>query len=697
MIIASLGAGLVSLQSAMTKRQDFSIDRRRALYLAEAGVAEAALAVTLGKTGVIASEEVPASFGGGVYWVEADELPDDRVLLRCTARIASAEFVVQSMVKPNVNPVTRLGLFGTDGVTLGWGTVIDGYHSGQGDYASQVDGALATLSTGVLGLVGSDAHIVLSDFEDVITTEELADESPPVNWRELVTSEPLAGEAPPPSAPAELPPATFIFGELRPGKNGVVQSSGLAILVGDVRPFDAPPILPEVSLPAPEEVILTGIKVTASQTGIGMTIATDLQGPLEVLDGATLTIEGPKVLRCNSLTVGRGATLVLNDEDGPIHIYAENGICLREGSVLLSTAPEAAARGTYLFVPGAAEQRDRVVLDATGFFHGALYAPDDMATLKPGLRWNGSLVARVVRTEPGCRFTFDRRLGIGGDGFPALPRQLSWQVVPLGKQIARTLMIDPLVKLALQGVNPIPSSEAFIETDLEIQYMDQSHQEATFDGSFAAFDPTVAKRIIAARWEDPRDGTMRQWTTPAGSESTDAVEDMRASLRLLRKVILEQLPGTDVTALTDEEALVEAAVQISLADLALAPVSMQRAVQRVDTTEPTLDPDPVTRALRAAQEARDYAAKATEFENQASILVVAPLSPLAQGTYDALRAATANAIAAADASGLSARTASATTGTAQTDAADEAERLAAEALSFALEASTLFSTLTGQM
>ncbi|QDV07844.1 hypothetical protein Poly30_33770 [Planctomycetes bacterium Poly30] len=320
-----------------------------------------------------------------------------------------------------------------------------------------------------------------------------------------------------------------------------------------------------------------------------------------------------------------------------------------------------------------------------------------MARLPAGLRWKGSLVARVVITEPGSHFTVDRRLGIGGDGFPALPRQLSWQVVPLGEQIARSLSVDPLLALAMRGVNPVPSSTASIETDLQIQYMDQSQQVASYSGSFTGFDSSLARRIIGARWQDPRDGTMRGWTTPAGSESTDAVEDMRDLLRTLRAAVLTAAPGTDVTAMSDEETVTEVAISTLPADVATAPTAVKRAVQRADTTAPADDPSPATRATRAALAARDHANKAISLEADGTGLVsglAAELSPVAQTTYSSLQSAAANAIAAADSAGSSARTASLTTGQLQIDAADEAERLATEALQFSAEASTLLSLLS---
>ena len=612
MIIAGLGASLLQLQMSIDRKSEFAIDRRRAVYLAEAGIAEAALAVSSGRTGIIASKAVPAIFGNGVYWVESDDLPNDRIVLRCTAQVGRAELVIQSMILPSVNPVTSLGVFGSEGVTVGWGTIIDGYHSGRGDYASQVDPSAPVLSTGSDGLIGSDGNITLEDSYSLRVPQ---------------------------------PTPTHIFGAVRPGRHNSLLSSGLPEVHGSVKPYDAPPYLPQVTLPSPTELIGTPQVILIDQLGVGATMATHVQGAVDVVNGATLTIAGPKVLRCTSLSLETGATLVLDDALGPIHIYAEEGLNFETGSVVQSIAPEADARGTFLLVPGTAAATGRVVISSTGLFHGAIYAPDDVVIIPEGLRWIGSAVARLVVTNPGAHITIDRRLTLGCDGFASLPRQLSWQLVPLGKEVARHLSVEPRLALAMRGITPVPSAVASPETNVEIQYMDLYDQPGTYRGAFAAFDRTQAQRIIGARWEDPRDLSSRTWTSPVGSESTDAVERLRKDLRELRSTVQLARPTVDVAIITDDEAIEEAAASINLATLATQPESIQRAVQRADATAPTvptLSGTPLQRANRAANAANDLANTAQATLNTANGYDPATLTAAALVALEDIRLAAFN-------------------------------------------------------
>lgn len=646
MVIASLGAGLLQLQSAIDNKMNFAVDRRRALYLAEAGIAEAALAVTSGRTGIIGSEAVPAAFGGGVFWVESDDLPDDRIVLRCTAQVGTAEIALRSMVLPSVNPVTSLGIFGIEGVRIGWGTVVDGYHSGRGDYASQLDAAAPILSTGEGGLIGSDSDITLEDNLSVPFDRTL--------------------------------PPTYIFGDLRPGSGHHVVSSGLPQMFGAREPYEAPPHLPEITLPDPDEIIRGTLTIEADQDGIGVAMATHVMGEVLVDFDVKLKITGPAVLRCTSITLERGATLILDDTEGPIHIYAEEGLHFGDGSFIQSIAPEETARGTFLLIPGKAAASNRVDFGCEGAFRGALYAPDDVVSLNSGLRWMGSLVARLVMTDPGTHITVDRRLTLSSDGFPSLPRQLSWQLVALGDEIARPLAMEPRLALAMRGVTPLPSSTAALETDLELQYMNIYSQAATYRGALAAFDPKNAERIIGAKWVDPRDGSMRAWTAPPGSESTNAVEGLRSDLRELRTLIQTKAPNLDAATLTDDQAVEAAAAAVAPADVAAQTEAVKRAVQRTDETVAAITLDLPT-AIRAANAARGFANDAQALLDLTVPLAGGALSPAAEAALKALTNATERAEARAVDSEANATNASTAAGERLEYEADNAIKRALEA------------------
>ncbi|MEL6712408.1 MAG: hypothetical protein AAFP86_01460, partial [Planctomycetota bacterium] len=609
-VIAGLGAALIQVQSMMTKKQSFSIDRRAALYTAEAGLAEAALAVSQGKSGIIATEDVPARFGRGVYWVESTDLPDDRLALVCTARVGTAEFMLRTVVLPNLNPVSSLGFFGADGVEIGWGTVADGFHSSEGEYSTLLEPGTSVPTTARGARIGSNADVFLVE----TVSAELVDPrtsagatglgtvsgggsggsfspsgggsggsssggsgssggglvgggtpgggspggeapgggnggagapagsglpgsgspgtgspgagAPPGGWGGLVSSASgsgggsskdgkgggsgsasgsssggssgsssggSSGGGPVTSLPGE---PTWIFGFVRPGPRNSVRSNGFSILKGRIVPMRYPRSLPAVRIPAPAEILPVDQVISSPVNIIGSLVETEVLGDVRVTSKGTLTLVGPKVLIADSLVVEAGGALVIDDDAGPVDIFLRSGLDLAGGSTFDSTGLDGDSRGTTISlaeVPGGA--RDRITIEATGSFHGTLYAPSDSASIPAGLHWRGSAVARLLRTESGAKITVDERLSIGGLGVPTLPRILSWQIVPIGSGTARQLAVDPLVELALRGVTPVQSAVGAPESNVEIDYVDLSGQGATYNGLITGFAPTSARRI----------------------------------------------------------------------------------------------------------------------------------------------------------------------------------------------------------
>ncbi len=162
-VIAGLGAYIVEIQSAFARRQSSVVDRKRSLYVAEAGLAEAVLAISQGRSGELGSEAIPVQFHNGIYWVESEPLADGRLMLTSRGRVGVGNFTVRLVVRPNVHPIGAAGFFGAEGVTIGDAVVVDGYHSGLGTYDEQVDAGYDFPTTGRAALVRSNGRIVIDD------------------------------------------------------------------------------------------------------------------------------------------------------------------------------------------------------------------------------------------------------------------------------------------------------------------------------------------------------------------------------------------------------------------------------------------------------------------------------------------------------------------------------------------------------
>jgi len=535
--IASLGAYLVEIQSAFARRQCASIDRKRALYLAEAGLAESVLAVSQGRSGRLGDEETPVRFHQGIYWVESERLADGCVTLTSRARVGVGNFAVRLIVRPNVHHVGNAGFFGAEGVVIGDAVVIDGYNSELGTYAAQSNWVLGFPTTGGGALVRSDRGIVVDDsvtwpsgsldpYASLVSglsseqQEQLLLEDPS-NFLRLRLSE------------ASLAPSlTHVLGVLRPGPGHNVETSGNSTLL-ELNPSEKELQLPDVLQPStrrdlPEETIVVDTFMELANVSVR-------GGTLLVRPGGELVLSGPLVLRLDELGVQSGGTLRLDDEDGPIHLHIDEGLELAAGSLVVSVGADAPHGGTFVFVEPALDPTldNRVRVDALGVFRGVIYAPGDRLELPTGLRYFGAAAAKHLTVADGAWLTFDEALRIGGAGMPVLPRQQVWQILMEAVDPVR-VGFDPLADLARRGVTPLNWSNASAEQIAIAEYLDGDGLMQSYTGTLDEAQVTAMDRVISLSWLDPASDTYQRPLRPPGMDPDDLIEAFRDQVRAER-------------------------------------------------------------------------------------------------------------------------------------------------------------------
>ena len=541
--VGTISATLSRIQATMESNLQFSSDRRAALYVAEAGIAEATLAVSQGKSGTLGSEAAPAGFGRGVFWVESADLPDGSVQLECTAQVGTAEFVLEGHVVPNLNPVASRGFFGLDEVRIGEGTLVDGFDSSRGSYASQVTEHTPHRTTGLQGRIGTMGRIVVDAARP--TPEEPLEPSS-FAWSEWLgrprggagrpagaaVAGPGPSSGPGPAGPTGPGAAT----ELHAAFDGFVVASGEAVLDG-VIDVDPPGFLPPPSVrPETKGAVLGDVVVSGTQRGVGLGASVEVEGDVIVRSGATLQLEGPLVLSLSELRLERDARLLLDDGAGPIQLHLEGGLRCDAGSRFETVVPGEAGHGTSIHVPELPEPREALSLPAAGRFHGWLYAPGDHVFVPAGLRWLGSIMARTLETAPGARLSHDERFRIGGQGIATTPRLVAWQIIPVGDGLSRRLTLDPVLSLQRAGVTPVPSSAAAPETTCEVVYLDETGTACTHSGAYEDL-PAPSKRVMSVRWTDERTGLPRRWLRPAGADPDGTVTAYRDKLDETREAL----------------------------------------------------------------------------------------------------------------------------------------------------------------
>ncbi len=534
--VALLGAWVIQAQSAVAKRQAFSIDTKTALYVAEAGLAEAAFQVSQGKSGNIAASGEPARYANGVYWVEAEELSDQEISLTSTARAGTSQFRVNLRIVPNQNPVSRLGVFGDIGVVIGDRVLVDGYDASLGIINNQFRPGVNPSTTGSGAVVGSNGDVVIED--GTAATDTFADVFDAADTlavdEDFFLLDPALVERREHARNGTWFPSTTIAGSVVAGPGGVVLSNGSARILS-TSSREGRVSLPEVVLPVDLPAASGDLEVMAGPDLV-IEDATQRYGTITVRQGALLKVRGPIVIQASEFVIDAGGRVTLDDRDGAITVFVTDRIEFAFGSAFSSIDESEERHGTSILMPRPSDPADdrRVHLEATGDIRGILYAPGDYVEIPQTLRLYGSVVAKHVRIASGSWISHDRSLEVGGSAFPSLPKKRHWQALPMPEALVGPSGVG--VTLALDPQSFESGADSARETTLEVLFMDLLDKKGEYIGTIDGLDATQIKRILAVRWMDPDTALYNEWSQPAGASPDDIIARWREMIRSDRAV-----------------------------------------------------------------------------------------------------------------------------------------------------------------
>ncbi len=440
--VVVLSASFSQFASAVANRQAQSVHRKRAFYMAEAGLAEAFAGFSCGKSGNVGTQDSPALLGDGLFWVEAVELETDVVRLDATGMVGTGRAELSLVVRRGETSVAALGVFSAGQVTLGPGSLVDAYDSSKGDYATQADKSGAAL--------GSNGAVSIS---------------------------------------GTLLNPSKVKGDVTPGAESAVSTAGSVTITGSTQPAFAETELPAIEVPA---LKLGSPQVHGSPYPLVIPAGSVGYQSLTVQAGAQVIIQGPAQIVLGSLTLEETAQLSFDTAKGPVELYVTDGIDLAAESLLSSssTRPE----DVLIQVPGQTAQP--VHLLSSGSFHGVVYAPEALVVLGEEFEFFGALVAEQLSFEGAAKLHFDKHLAeLAAES--ALPVMLSWRLVELAS-ITTDMATDPFDKLGLDK-NLLPSpTGAHMDQTLSIDYYDFSNVYHRYTGPESAFDWNVVKSVILA-------------------------------------------------------------------------------------------------------------------------------------------------------------------------------------------------------
>lgn len=419
------------LQLALNKNSETetAVDKSRAFYMAEAGIAEGYAAFMAGNSGVVASPEEPAQYADGVFWVEAEALSTRRTQLTSTGLAGVGRTSLTIVVEREAETIAQLGLFGDQGVEIGSGAVVDGYDSRLGYGAGNAGDRAGSLLDDVLGIYhGGESRLRINSNEDITFGGTLD---------------------------------LTINGDVTPGPGGsLLLGAGVSVL-GSTTPNDQVATLRTLTPPRLERKADFVHSDRNSQVEFGGVSATL---DLFAVQAGTVRLTGPTRLVVDTFNLAPGANLEIDTTKGPVRIFVMNQLRLRPGATLVTTQDDPTSatfivNGADAVVDGV--RQPAVTLEATGDFHGLLYAPEATAVVAEPLEFFGSIVSKRLLVESGAALHFDEALlDVAREDDQVLADMISWRFVPLPKTPIVQSRLDPIKWMQLNGRTIRKASES---------------------------------------------------------------------------------------------------------------------------------------------------------------------------------------------------------------------------------------------
>ena len=117
LLTATLSMIYLQVSLAKNKEQRTSVDAKRAFYMAEAGLAESFNGLCLGKSGDVGTEDLPAEFANGLFYVTAKDEGQGRMTLKSTGLCGAGRATLSIVVQRQPDQVASRGFFADQGVT----------------------------------------------------------------------------------------------------------------------------------------------------------------------------------------------------------------------------------------------------------------------------------------------------------------------------------------------------------------------------------------------------------------------------------------------------------------------------------------------------------------------------------------------------------------------------------------------------
>ena len=446
-IVMLLMLGFTKLASTVVLSQSSAVQRKRAFYVAEAGLSEAFTGLQMGKSGAVGSEESPAVFGDGLLWVEAEE-EDGVVELHSTGMVAGGHVKLSMVAERGEANLASLGLFSGQTMELAPGTIVDSFDSTVAPYDPNAP--------------GTNASVISNETIRVQASPQLA---------------------------------TIVRGSVTPGPQYVASINANAVVTGSIAPGLKDIVLPPVSTPR----IVVGSAINhRSASPLILLPGSSGFASINLADDTQAILQGPMELLVGRLVLGNGSELAFDTTGGPVMLYVTEHLVLPPGSLVSTSSTDA----RQVTIQISARNGDPIPLASTASFYGVIYAPANELVLSSEFEVFGSVVAETLSFSGAGRIHFDERL-LALTEESALPNLVSWNIVDMGSDMTG-LRKDPFKALGVRKSSLSPPAQSHQDQWLTLRYLDANNTSISYDGWESDFDWNDVGRLIAG-WRDGQD------------------------------------------------------------------------------------------------------------------------------------------------------------------------------------------------
>jgi hypothetical protein len=411
-----LGSAYLRLGVTSSHQHGAALDQSRAFYVAEAGIAEAGMALRMGKSGNVASQAQPGTYGNGLVWVTATDLGNGDHQLDSVALCNSGRAAIRAVVHAEMTGDPVYAVTSDLPLLVGSNVMVDGYNPNLGSYAAQPKVTIPPHNDKIVdtkGDIGSNQGIKLS-----------------------------SGDR--------------IYGDAFPGPGATVSGlGGNTFATGSTLPALKPVPMPSVVVPL---IPASGTKtVNKNDTPAQRTI-----GPgdfhytgLTINNQAPLTLKGPAKIVLDSFMSSSGCSMNIDATTGPVEVYFTGPATFTSNMIVTSNSPTAQSV-SFNFSSNLA-----IDLKSNAAFIGTINAP--LAKVSVSSNWivYGSVSARQVQLASNTQLHFDESLLAKKISAGSNLSIKSWQRMPLPNVVLGLERTDPYVVLGLRRGTLARASDSY--------------------------------------------------------------------------------------------------------------------------------------------------------------------------------------------------------------------------------------------